>query len=153
MTGDLTRLIVAQIVIDGLLVVSILTLLHRLKRGGRENRDGSRLDAIEDVLVEADRVAAAFNDQLSEKKELANNVVEMLDEKIIGLQMLLNRAEAVLESARTAVDSGQTEASAPPRCKILQMAEAGVAPAEIARQLSISKEEVKLVLDVKRQTA
>lgn len=153
MTGDLTRLIVAQIVIDGLLVVSILTLLHRLKRGGRENRDESRLDAVEDVLVEADRVAAAFNDQLSEKKELANNVVEMLDEKIIGLQMLLNRAEAVLESARTAVDSGQTEASAPPRRKILQMAEAGVAPAEIARQLSISKEEVKLVLDVKRQTA
>jgi hypothetical protein len=33
------------------------------------------------------------------------------------------------------------------------MAEAGVEPAEIARQLSISKEEVKLVLDVKRQTA
>jgi hypothetical protein len=153
MTGDLTRLIIAQIVIDGLLVVTILTLLHRLKRGDKENGEVSRLDAIEDVLVEADRVAAAFKDQLSEKKELANNVVEMLDEKIIGLQMLLNRAEAVLESAQTAVDARQAETSAPPRRTILQMAEAGVDPAEIARQLSLSKEEVKLVLDVKRQTA
>lgn len=154
MSIDMTMLIIAQMLIDVLVIVTIMILLRRLRRADTHSGLEAGIEAFESVLAEAEQVSGKFKDQLAEKQMLAKNIVETLDEKMISLNLLLKRADMAL--ARGAEGNQLRKPQKMPdrhRQQILQMAKAGRQPGQIARQLSIPKEQVQLVLDLKRRLA
>jgi len=154
MSIDLTLLIIAQMVIDVLVIVAIGILLHRLRRMDTDTNLETGIDALETVLTEADRVSGKFKEQLSEKQVLAKNIVEKLDEKMMRLNLLLNQADMTLAGAADN-DAFRKRRKMPDRHRqqILELAKSGRKQADIARRLSIPKEQVQLVLDLKHRLA
>ncbi len=147
-------MIIVQMAIDAVLIFAIVLLLFRLRQVKADGRLQAGVDGLEAVLNEAHRASEAFQRQLAQKQSLASRVVETLDAKIVSLNLQLNRADMILKSS-----DGKTQAAAEPaamhrhRRRIVQMAESGRAPADIARRLSVPKEEVRMVLELTRRLA
>jgi len=144
-----------QIVVDLILVILILYLLRSIRAG--LHRDISRSAAenltqmIEPFLVEAKTASASFEKQLVEKSKLINTLNSRLDDKIIALNLLLNRTDERLE---TVLDKPVTSAVRKTHVvdqqnRITELYRDGADVETIAKELSLPKGEVELVLDLK----
>lgn len=146
--------IVLQIAIDLILVLLILWLLKNMKTNLKQDlsKDTSEtvMNMIEPLLTQADHLATTFDSQLREKKQLINKLTEKLDARIISLNLLLNRTEAMDFNSLSDAESNalhvydQQEA-------IVRMFEAGKSSSEISTILSLPRGEVDLVLDLKKK--
>lgn len=142
-----------QMVIDFVLVVLILLLIRNMKSRLRKEaaRETSRqvIEMMAPFIRETQAVAASFEQQLKEKKKLVHQLNQGLDNRIISLNMLLNRAKACLNDATGPKDSEssgqvyqQTEA-------ILELHRQQMTVEDIAKKLAMPKGEVELVIDLK----
>jgi len=146
--------IVFQIVLDLFLVVLILMFIRSYKSGLRREaaQEAARqvIDLLEPLLQEAKNTAATFEEQLKEKARLVQSINERLDSRIISLNLLLNRAAAQLSE-------GDEEGNLPQdhiydqQNAILKLYRENLGPEEIARQLSMPRGEVDLVIDLKKK--
>ncbi len=149
---ELKFLIFAQIGIDIAVIVIFILLIRKLRSLNRDSFLNEGLKMYESLLSDAGVMSGQFNEQLVEKKHLIKKLNEKLDEKIMSLKMLLNRADGLLSNHNQhdvfkddkALFNSKEE-------EIIKLAEEGRDLENIADTLSISQGEVMLVLDLKKK--
>ncbi len=148
--------VVFQMVLDLFLVVLILVFIRSYKSGlkkeaARETA-GEVIRLIEPLLKEAHATAETFAQQLKEKARLVESINESLDNRIISLNLLLNRAAAVKDGADAAgADSSALHHIYDQQESILALYRDDVSSEDIAKQLGLPRGEVDLVIDLKRK--
>jgi len=152
--------LIIQIVLDLCLVTLFIVFVRQVRTmsanlgsnlGLQETEEVA--NTLESVLKDAKDVAGQFEVQLNEKKCIAKRLNEQLDSRIISLNLLLNRAEARLESNDIAVDGNSKSHKDVHHLQheIIALSEKGDTPGKIADRLGVIKGEVELVLDLKKK--
>lgn len=149
---DLKYLILLQIGIDFAIFIIFIFLITRLRRIDKDSSLNGKLKLYESLLADAENMSSKFNEMLQEKKEIVKTLNEHLDKRIDSLNSLLSKTDAMLFNHRTGkqnvYDSDSFENH---KREILQLAREGFDLDDIADNLSIPKEEVMLVLDLKKK--
>ncbi len=103
---------------------------------------------LEPLLKEAESSATVFESQILEKKRIIQSLNDKLDNRIINLTLLLNRADAVISNAP---DMNERYDLADTQEAIISLYNEGTRASEISRQLSVSEQEVDLVIGLKKK--
>lgn len=121
------------------------------------------MDMLEPLVRESRRAALSFDDQIREKRKLSKELNDALDSRIININLLLSRAEALqgkLETQHTAHQQAASVFREPPgkagsvmdqQNQILALYSQGENADTIAGKLSIPKGEVQLVIHLKEK--
>ncbi|KPK90013.1 MAG: hypothetical protein AMJ94_10530 [Deltaproteobacteria bacterium SM23_61] len=107
----------------------------------------TNLERINQLLKESESLTQDFTNNLAEKREIIKKLMESLDEKIRGLNLVLEKIEGKIPP-QGPVAKGK-EGNGP----VVEMALAGCGVSDIARRLGLSQEEVRLILDLRKITA
>jgi hypothetical protein len=106
----------------------------------------------ESFLTDADNTSVKFKGMLQEKKDIIKNLNEQLEKRIKSLNTLLNRTETLLFKQGQSNQDGYVQDSLKNHTKkIVELAKKGFDLDDIAESLVIPKEEVMLVLDLKKK--
>lgn len=118
------------------------------------------------LVTEAKNAAASFDSQIREKRGLIKNLNEALDSRIININLLLSRAEALHKKLEDQQKSFQEGTPAQPfsnplpsggttlvdqQNQIIDLYSQKMDVDTIARKLSLPKGEVQLVVDLKEK--
>ncbi len=148
----LKYLIILQIAIDLAIFVVFILLMIRLKSFNKNSSLNEKLERYESLLTDAADMSERFNKMLQEKKDIVIKVNEHLDNRIKSLHAMLNRTDALLFNHRSGNQDDSDENSLRNHNKeIIKLAREGFDSDYIADSLFISKEEVMLVLDLKKK--
>jgi len=113
------------------------------------------IEMLEPLVSESKKAAISFDKQIKEKKRLIKELNDALDSRIISINLLLSRADALqkkleerknqynLDSSPNAVLDQQNQ--------IIAMYNQNFDIDSIAQKLSIPKGEVQLVIDLKKK--
>jgi hypothetical protein len=147
---DLKFLILTQMGID---VVIIIVFILLIKKTGFFKKDSSlnkSLKLYESMLSDASRISEQFKDQLEEKKQMIKMINQHLEERIKSLNIILNKSDSLLFQNRQhdVMDSGSFDYQ---KKEILELEKKGHSSEQIADILSIPREKVMLVLDIKNK--
>ncbi len=146
--------VIFQISVDLILVILILYLLRNMKAGLQKEISSEAaekvINIIEPFLADAESAADAFGKQLHEKNRLIHDLNKKLDNRIISLNLLLNRANDSMHNVSEELSPGNTHVYDQLK-GITQLYEKGNDAGAIAGKLSMPKGEVDLVLDLKRK--
>ncbi len=150
---ELKFLVLAQIGIDIAILIAFIFLVRRLRHPNKEKPFDKAIKIFESLLTDADNIAGQFKEQLEEKHHLIKKLNEQLDKRIISLNLMLNRADALLSShgKDAAALNGNPVPPGIQQAEIMELAKKGRNLEEIAHLLSVPKGEVKLVLDLKEK--
>lgn len=144
-----------QMAVDVVMVFLVVYFLRNLRSGSSRNatqETGTRIiQMLEPLIRDADSTAKSFEKQLKEKKRLINHLNESLDGRIISLNLLLNRADAIFTSDFRGGVSGDRKHVFDQQEAILEQFNKGHDAATAARTLSIPKNEVEMVYDLKQK--
>jgi hypothetical protein len=114
----------------------------RALSGGRKNLE-NQLEKMNQLLKESETLSSDLSQNLAEKREMVKKLVEALDGRIQTLQPLLEKGNPESPIPAPAV---------PGKDPIVEMAIAGCEVGEISKRLGLSKEEVQLILDLRKIT-
>ena len=150
---ELKYLIFYQLSIDFAIFVVFIFLIRRLRLLDKGSSSlNSKLKMYESFLTDADNTSVKFKGMLQEKKNIIKNLNEQLEIKIKSLNALLNRTDAQLFKHRQSNQDGYIQDSLKDHTKkIVELAKEGFDLDYIAESLVIPKEEVMLVLDLKKK--
>ena len=107
----------------------------------------TNLEKINQLLQESQTLSLDLSSNLGEKKEIVKKLVESLDEKIQNLNQSLGKIEGKIPAPKPGPDGPEENG------QVLEMAMAGCGTADIAKRLGLSKEEVQLILDLRKITS
>ncbi len=157
---NLTNMEMGLMVIEGSILVSFLITLLAIKRSlaplavkraldfpSSPKNPSLDIDKLKELLRESESISLNLTKNLEEKKEIAKRLMATLDEKIQSLNRLLEKTKE--KNFPSVPLSPEKDAVS----QILEMALSGCGIAEIARRLGLSKEEVQLILDLKKINA
>ena len=116
-------------------------------------------------MRESKKTAIAFDEQVKEKKRLLKALNHALDDRIININLLLSRAETQQNKLLEQLNKPSSVSLAAPALnpdasssavldqqhRILELYEQRLSPDDIARQLSVPKGEVTMVIDLKKK--
>lgn len=144
-----------QMAIDFVMVFLVIYFLRSLRSGSfldLTKETGERIiQMLEPMIRDADITAKSFEKQLKEKKRLINRLNESLDGRIISLNLLLNRTDSLMTSdVRQAVSTDKKHVFDQQEA-ILEQFNKGHDAETAARALSIPKNEVEMVYDLKQK--
>lgn len=147
---DLKFLIYTQIGIDVVIIIVFILLIKKISFFKENSLLNKGLDKYESMLCDAVRISEQFKEQLEEKKHMIKMLNKKLEKRITSLNMMLNRTDALLFHNRQYdnVDRGFLNHH---KKEILKLEKQGHSSEQIADTLSISREEVMLVLDLKKK--
>ena len=150
---ELKYLIVLQLAIDFAIFVVFIFLIKRLRFLDKGSSSlNSKLKIYESFLTDADNISVKFKEMLQEKKDIIKKLNEQLEKRIKNLNTLLNRADALLFKHRQNNQDGYVQGSLKNHTKkIVELAKEGFDLDYISESLVIPKEEVMLVLDLKKK--
>lgn len=150
---ELKYLILLQLSIDFAIFVVIIFFIRRLRFLDKGSSSlNSKLEMYESFLTDADNTSVEFNEMLQEKKDIIKKLNEKLEIRIKSLNTLLNRSDALLFKHRQSYQDGYDQDSLKNHTKkIVELAKEGFNSDYIAENLVIPKEEVMLVLDLKKK--
>ena len=150
---ELKYLIVLQLAIDFAIFVVFIFLIRRLRFLDKGSSSlNSKLKIYESFLTDADNISVKFKEMLQEKKDIIKKLNEQLEKRIKNLNTLLNRADALLFKHRQNNQDGYVQDSLKNHTKkIVELAKEGFDLDYISESLVIPKEEVMLVLDLKKK--
>jgi len=145
------------IMIEGSILSSFILLIFFLRRAlrlipsrrakafstGKKDLEVN-LEKINQLLVESESLSRNFSSNLVEKRELAKQLIETLDERIRILKQLLEKIEGKIPASNSGPNGKDGNG------QILDMAMAGCGVDDIAKRLGLSKEEVQLILDLRK---
>ena len=147
---DLKFLILTQMGID---VVIIIVFILLIKKTGFFKKDSSlnkSLKLYESMLSDARRTSEQFKKQLDEKKHMIKMINQNMEERITSLNVMLNRTDALLFHNRQ-YDNMDMKSLNNKKKEILKLEKQGHSSEQIADILSIPRETVMLVLDIKKK--
>lgn len=148
----LKYLILLQIAIDFAIFVVFIFLIIRLRSFNKDSSLNEKLKRYESLLTDAADMSVRFNEMLQEKKDIVTKVNEHLDKRIKSLHAMLNRTDALLFNHRLSNQDDSVQNTLKNHNEeIIKLAQEGFDPDYIADNLFISKEEVMLVLDLKKK--
>jgi len=149
---DLKFLIFTQIGIDIVIIIVFILLIKKISFFKRDSSFNKGLKIYESMLSDASRISEQFKEQLEEKKHMIKMLNQHLEKRITSLNVMLNRTDALLFHNRQYdnVDRGAIDNQ---KKQILKLEKQGHSSEQIADTLSISREEVMLVLDLKKKNA
>jgi hypothetical protein len=147
---DLKVLISTQIGIDIVIIIVFILLIKKIGFFKRNSSLNQGLNKYESMLCDAARISEQFKEQLEEKKHMIKMLNQHLEKKIMSLNMMLNRTDDLLFHNRQYdnLDRGSLKHH---RKEILKLEKRGHSSEQIADTLSIPREEVMLVLDLKKK--
>ena len=150
---ELKYLIFLQLAIDFAILVVFIFLIRRLRFLDKGSSSlNSKLKMYESFLTDADNTSVKFKGMLQEKKDIIKKLDEQLEKRIKSLNTLLNRTDALLFKHRQSNQDGYVQNSLKNHSKkIVELAKEGFDLDYIAESLVIPKEEVMLVLDLKKK--
>jgi len=150
---ELKYLIVLQLAIDFAIFIVFIFLIRRLRFLDKGSSSlNSKLKIYESFLTDADNISVKFKEMLQEKKDIIKKLNEQLEKRIKNLNTLLNRADALLFKNRQSHQDGYVQDSLKNHTKkIIELAKEGFDLDYISESLVIPKEEVMLVLDLKKK--
>ena len=150
---ELKYLIVSQLSIDFAIFVVFIFLIRRLRFLDKGSSSlNSKLKIYESFLTDADNISIKFKEMLQEKKNIIKKLDEQLEKRIKNLNMLLNSADALLFKHRQGNQDEYVQDSLKNHTiKIIELAKEGYDLDYISESLVIPKEEVMLVLDLKKK--
>ena len=150
---ELKYLIVSQLSIDFAIFVVFIFLIRRLRFLDKGSSSlNSKLKIYESFLTDADNISVKFKEMLQEKKNIIKKLNEQLEKRINNLNTLLNRADALLFKHRQSNQDDYVQDSLKNHTKkIIELAKEGFDLDYISESLVIPKEEVMLVLDLKKK--
>ena len=150
---ELKPLILLQLSIDFAIFVVFIFLIRRLKFLDKGSSSlNSKLKMYESFLTDADNTSVKFKGMLQEKKDIIKKLDEQLEKRIKSLNTLLNRTDALLLKHRQGNQDDYVQDSLENHTKkIIELAKEGFGIDYIAESLAIPKEEVVLVLDLKKK--
>jgi hypothetical protein len=150
---ELKYLIYLQLSIDFAIFVVFIFLIRRLKFLDKNSFSlNNKLEMYESFLTDAENTSVRFKEMLQEKKDIIKRLNEQLEKKIKSLNTLLNRSDTQLLKYRQSHQDGYVQDSLKNHTKkIVELAKEGFNPDYIAETLVIPKEEVMLVLDLKKK--
>ena len=144
-----------QMAVDVMLLVLVVYFMRSLRAGSFRDmtkESGTRIiQMLEPLIRDADSTAKSFEKQLKEKKRLINQLNESLDGRIISLNLLLNRTDARLTSDFKGSVATNRKHVFDQQKAILEQFNKGHDAATAARVLSIPKNEVEMVYDLKQK--
>jgi hypothetical protein len=144
-----------QMAVDVVMVFLVIYFLRSLRSGSFRDmtqETGTRIiQMLEPLIRDADSTAKSFEKQLKEKKRLINHLNESLDGRIISLNLLLNRTDALFTSDFRGPVSADRKHVFDQQEAILEQFNKGHDAATAARTLSIPKNEVEMVYDLKQK--
>ncbi len=120
---------------------------------------GSAVDIVEilePLVKESKKVALTFDEQIKEKKRLIKELNDALDSRIISINLLLSRADALQKKMeekqnRSRFQSSSASTVFDQQNQIIDMYNQNFDVDSIAQRLSIPKGEVLLVIDFKKK--
>lgn len=150
---ELKYLIVSQLSIDFAIFVVFIFLIRRLRFLDKGSSSlNSKLKIYESFLTDADNMSVKFKEMLQEKKDIIKKLNEQLEKRINNLNTLLNRADSLLFKHRQRNQDDYVQDSLKNHTKkIIELAKEGFDLDYISESLVIPKEEVMLVLDLKKK--
>lgn len=142
-----------------LLLLGLLVYFIRHTRSGRSETHGvpesagKVIELMEPLIREAESAARMFEEQILEKKDLIHSLNVKLESRIISLNLLLNRAEACLSRSINTLDDNRIPADkiSDTQEAILDLFQKGLSPRAISDELSVSGQEVDLVISLKKK--
>ena len=148
---ELKHLILLQLAIDFGIFVVFIFLIRRLRFLDKGSSSlNTKLKMYESFLTDADNTSVKFKGMLQEKKDIIKNLNEQLEKRIKSLNTLLNRTETLLFNHGQSNKDGQDSLKNHTK-EIVELAKKGFDLDYIAESLVIPKEEVMLVLDLKKK--
>ncbi len=123
------------------------------------------IDMLHPLVEESRETALRFDEQVTEKKRLLKELNDALDSRVISINLLLSRADALqkkLEKNQEVLMTASSQAALPiapfhqdpvldQQNQIIALYQKKIDLDTIARRLSIPKGEVKLVIDLKKK--
>lgn len=134
------------------------------EKAGRSARD--IIDMLTPLVTEAKNAATSFDSQIREKRELIKSLNDALDSRIISINLLLSRAEALHQKLENQQKAFQEDRPVRPFSDPLPSGSSTVVDQQnqiidlyfqkmdvdtIAQKLSLPKGEVQLVIDLKEK--
>jgi regulator of replication initiation timing len=151
---ELKYLVLLQITIDFAIFVVFIFLIRRLRSFDKDSSLNEKMKQYESLLTDAAAMSARFNEMLEEKKDIMTKVNEHLDKRINSLHAMLNTADALcFNHSRGNQDDPDQNTLKNHKKEIIKLAQEGFDPDYISDSLFIPKEEVMLVLDLKKKIA
>ncbi len=186
MTVSLEFLIAVLFIIDAFVVLLLLLFAKRVnQRVNQMNLGNGRMDAspnlpeeniafdsareildmLEPLVMESKKAALSFDDQIREKRKLSKDLNDALDTRIISINLLLSRADALqkkLEERQRTIQQAEPvlkTVHSPSResnvvdqqNQIIDLYYQKADVDTIAQKLSLPKGEVQLVIDLKEK--
>jgi hypothetical protein len=150
---ELKYLILLQLAIDFAIFVVIIFFIRRLRILDKGSSSlSSKLKMYESFLMDADNTSVKFKGMLQEKKDIIKKLDDQLEKRIKSLNTLLNRADAMLFKQRQSHKDSHVKTSLKNNTeKIVELSKAGYDLDYIAESLVVPKEEVMLILDLKKK--
>ena len=147
---NLKFLILTQIGIDLVIIIVFILLIKKTSFFKRDSSLNKGLKLYESMLSDASRISEQFKEQLEEKKYMIKMLNQHLEKRITSLNVMLNRTDALLFHNRQYdnMDSGSFDNQ---KKEILQLEKQGHSLEQIADILSIPREKVMLILDIKKK--
>lgn len=131
---------------------AVIFFMRNVKASSHNQTTRKTADLLESLVTDSGKIAEQWRDQLEKKQHLMKQMNEQLDEKLASLKSACDRAEALVQSSRTAKPSNPEATSLTGReKKIISMARKGNRTEEIANQLALPREEVELVLGLEKK--
>ncbi len=183
MTVSLEFLIAVLFIIDAFLVFLLLLFVKRVNQRVNQMNLGNGnappdlpeenmafesareiLDMLEPLVMESKKAALSFDDQIREKRKLSKDLNDALDTRIISINLLLSRADALQkkledrqrtlqhEPVLKTVHSPFRESNVvDQQNQIIDLYYQKADVDSIAQRLSLPKGEVQLVIDLKEK--
>jgi hypothetical protein len=142
--------------IDVCLIVLFLVAIRQMREFRDEFRESSLEDVqktIRPVLEDAKELAKRFESQLKEKQDIIRRLNLSLDDRMAGLNLLLQRTESYMNPEKAAQGDKTRSYEDVDRLQqnVIGLSEKGMTPKKIAANLGIAKGEVDLVLELKQK--
>jgi len=147
---DLKFLILTQIGIDVIIIIVFILLIKKTGFFKKDSSLNKRLKLYESMLSDASRTSEQFKKQLDEKKHMIKMINQNMEERITSLNVMLNRTDALLFHNRQ-YDNMDMDSLDNQKKEILKLEKKGHSSEQIADVLSIPRETVMLVLDIKKK--
>ena len=147
---DLKFLILTQIGIDVVIIIVFILLIKKTGFFKKDSTLNKSLKLYESMLSDASRISEQFKKQLDEKKHMIKMINQNMEERITSLNVMLNRTDALLFHNRQYdnMDMGSLDNQ---KKEILKLEKQGHSSEQIADILSIPRETVMLVMDIKKK--
>ncbi|MCG8376988.1 MAG: hypothetical protein MI702_10945 [Chlorobiales bacterium] len=169
MSSLVNQLGLFQLLLDGALLLCLVLLIAWIRRtpGGLEGR--RILRSTEDFMAASEKLTAAFERNLKEKRALVTGLLQSLEQRTREMELVLARAEETigrLDETRSKAEPQSRPDDPPARLgvnrpkpklsdqerRVLELFRSGRSAAKIATELRLPKGEVELILGLHKRT-